>query len=176
MLSHWRHHHSHLPALQSNRNSYHHPGNKDNDLGLELGCACLCLLSGLFIETPAEGGFALRRRLERGAANVQAPWAVLLVLLLQRSSPWGKVGSEELQWWIWQLFACPMWEALPPLSCLHCSLFLQGSMDALQRLTVLLLYCLLSFLLQSSIALPWLPFPKCFNKWAHRKARARMRD
>lgn len=60
------------------------------------------------METPAEGGFALRRGLERGAANVQALWAALPVLLLQRSSPWGKVGSEEWQWWIWQLFICPV--------------------------------------------------------------------
>lgn len=60
------------------------------------------------METSAAGDFALRHELQKGAADVQAPWATLRVLLLQGSSPWGKVGSEELQWCIWQLFACPM--------------------------------------------------------------------
>lgn len=105
MLSHWRHHRPHLSALQPNRNRYHHSGSKDNHLGLELGCACLSSLSGLFMETPAEGGFAPRHGLERGAVDVQVSRAALLVLLLQRSSPWGKVGSEGLQQGIWQLFA-----------------------------------------------------------------------
>lgn len=68
---------------------------------------CLPLLTVLFMETPAEGGSALKHEMEGGEVDVQMSWAVPLVLLLQWSSPWGKVGSEELQPWIWQLFACP---------------------------------------------------------------------
>lgn len=48
------------------------------------------------METKADGGFALRYGLKSRAADVQAPWAALLVLLLQYSSAWGKAGSEEL--------------------------------------------------------------------------------
>lgn len=83
---------------------------------------CLPLLTVLFVKTTAEGGFALRHKME-GEAKGQTFQAFLLVLLLQWSSPWGKVGSEELQPWIWQLFACPTWEVLPLLSCLHCCAF-----------------------------------------------------
>lgn len=79
MLSHWRHHRPHLSALQPNRNRYHHPGRKAIHLGQQLGCACLRSLSGLFMETPAAGGSALRRGLERGAADVRVPQAALLV-------------------------------------------------------------------------------------------------
>lgn len=82
----------------------------------------------------AEGGFALSAGLERGAANIPEPWIALPALLLPWSPPWGKVGSEELQRWTgsWQLqlFGCPMLEAFPPLSCLHCGFLLQGSVDA----------------------------------------------
>lgn len=84
---------------------------------------CLPLLTVLFVETTAEGGFALRHEMKGGEAKVQTSRAVLLVLLLQWSSPWGKVGGEELQPWIWQLFACPTWEVLPLVSCLHCCAF-----------------------------------------------------
>lgn len=95
--------------------------------------AVLALLPGLFMATPAEGAFALRAGLERAAANIQEPWIALPALLLHRSPPWGKVGTEELQWWTgnWQLqfFGCPVL-VFPPLSCLHCVFLLQGSLDA----------------------------------------------
>lgn len=45
-----------------------------------------------------------------------------------------------------------------------------------EALWMLLMVLVLCCLLQSSIAFPCLPFPKCFNKRAHRKAREKMRD
>lgn len=123
-MSPWGHHHPHISALQSNRNRNHCPWSKDNHLGLELGCAGHCSLSGLFMGTPAESGFALSSRLGSGAANIQVPWIVLPDLLLHSSPPWGKVGSEELQQWMWELATPALWlsnaggfpsSQLPPL-------------------------------------------------------------